>query len=467
MRGGYGLYYAPLLYNDFGRGGQAGFSVQGGANINFGFDAFLRLNNYPALPQPDPNSQFIGADVEGFDRNFKIGRTAQYSLDLQRELPGRIVASVSYVGSKGTRLRSNFSPPNALPFEALKLGQAFLQTPLSTALADPNLVSFAQSVGVALPASNAAVFPGFNGNVAQALRPFPQYGRITEHMESEGQSIYNALKINAQRRFSQGMQLGVSYTWAKLLTDAAEDLFGTTPIGGVIQNPFDRRSLRSPSPNVVPHSFVVNYLFELPFGQGKRYLNRGGFVDRVVGGWQFSGVQRYRSGPMLVPFIAGGARDFLDLVGYTGNLRPNLTGQPFFTDNTAAGINYLYLNPAAFARPPEFNAAPAFLLGNGSVNPAYAAYYADPSRFFGNAAPTLSELRAQPFFAEDFNILKKTKLSETTTLEFRIDFFNAFNRGRFTLPNVDLNNLGIFGISSRANDPEQPRRIQLGARFIF
>jgi hypothetical protein len=88
-------------------------------------------------------------------------------------------------------------------------------------------------------------------------------------------------------------------------------------------------------------------------------------------------------------------------------------------------------------------------------------------RFFGNAAPTYSDLRAQAFFAEDFNILKKTRLSETTTLEFRVDFFNAFNRGRFTLPNMDFNNVAIFGISSRGNDPEQPRRIQLGARFIF
>ena len=164
--------------------------------------------------------------------------------------------------------------------------------------------------------------------------------------------------------------------------------------------------------------------------------------------------------------LRAGARDFLDLVGFTGNLRPNITGQPFYTDNPADGIRYLYLNPAAFSRPPEYNAAPAFLLGN-AVNPAYAAYYSDPLRFFGNAAPTYSNLRGQPFFAEDFNILKKTRLSETTTLEFRVDFFNAFNRGRFTLPNVDFNNVAIFGFSSRANDPEQPRRIQLGARFIF
>jgi hypothetical protein len=467
IRGGYGLYYAPILYNEFGRGGQAGFSVQGGANINFGFDAFIRFSNYPVLPTPDPTSQFIGADVEGFDRNFKNGRTAQYSLDIQRELPLNFALSVSYVGNKGTRLRSAFSPVNAVPFEALKLGQAFLTTPLATALGNPNMIAYANSVGVRLPTSTNSVFPGFNGSVGQSLRAFPQYGRITEHMESQGQARYDALRVNLQRRFSQGVQLGVSYTFAKLLTDAAEDLFGETPISGVVQNPYDRASLRTPSPNIVPHSLVVNFLLELPFGKGKRYLNQSGFVNQVVGGWQVSAVQRYRQGPMLVPFIAGGARDFLDLIGFGGNLRPNVTGQAFDLNQPIDPVTVRMINPAAFSRPPTFGAAPPFLLGNGTVNPAYAAYYANPNIFFGNAAPTYTNLRAPSFYGEDFNILKRIGTSETTTLELRVDFFNAFNRGRFLLPFMDFNNPSLFGTSGRGTDIEQPRRIQLGARFIF
>ncbi|MFL6208578.1 MAG: carboxypeptidase regulatory-like domain-containing protein [Pyrinomonadaceae bacterium] len=462
VRGGYGLYYAPLLYNDFGRGGQAGFSVQGGANINFGFDANIRFSNYPALPTPDPKSQFIGADVEGFDRNFKNGRTAQWSLNIERQLPVNLVASVSYVGSKGTRLRSSFDPPNAIPLAALKLGQPFLQLNLNDVTTTQR--AYAQSVGVTLPANSNAVFPGFNGSVAQALKPFPQYGRITEHMESQGQSIYHALKVDVQRRFAQGIQLGASYTFAKLITDAAEDLFGATPINGVVQNPFDRKSLRTPSPNIVPNSFVLNYLVELPFGKGKHFLNQGGIVDKLVGGWQFSGVQRYRNGPLLVPFIAGGARDFLDLVGFGGNLRPNVTGQPFYSNVPAGGVSYLYLNPAAFARPTTYDGG--FVVGDiGSA--AYTAYYANPTRFFGNAAPTYSGLRAQPFFTEDFNILKRVHTSETTSVEVRADFFNAFNRGRFGLPGLDLNNSLIFGTSARNADFNQPRHIQLGFRFLF
>jgi hypothetical protein len=362
-------------------------------------------------------------------------------------------------------LRSGFDPLNAIPFNGLKLGNTLLSKNLNDVTATDR--AYAQSVGVALPANSSAVFPGFNGTVAQAIKPFPQYGIITEHEESEGQSIYHALKLDLNRRFSQGIQLGISYTFAKLLTDAAEDLFGNTPINGVVQNPYDRKALRTPSPNVVPHSLVVNYLIELPFGKGKHFMNQGGIADKIVGGWQISGVQRYRNGPLLVPFIAGGARDFLNLVGFNGNLRPNLTGQPFYSNTPAGGVRYQYLNPAAFAFPPAYVAAPAYLLANGTVNPAYAAYYANPLVFFGNAAPSYSNLRGQPFFTEDFNVLKKTRLTETVTLEMRVDFFNAFNRGRFVLPGLDLNNPGTFGISDRVGDSGQPRHIQLGARIIF
>jgi hypothetical protein len=413
----------------------------------------------------NPTTQLIGADVEGFNENFKNGRTAQYSIDFQRELPGRMALSLSYIGSKGTRLRSNFSPPNALPLNALKLGAALLRTPLAEVTAAHR--AYAQSVGVSLPPSNAAVFPGFTGNVGQALRPFPHYGRITEHMESEGQSSYNALKVDLQRRFGQGLQVGVSYTFAKLLTDAAEDLFGTTPISGVIQNPYDRESLWSPSTNVVPHSLVANYIYELPFGANKPFLNRSRVLDKIIGGWQLTGVLRYRQGPGLVPFIAGRTRDFLDLVGFTGNLRPNVTGQPFYTSNQPGGVQFGYLNPAAFSRPPDFEPlTPGF--GAADVgSAAYAAYYADPLRFFGNAAPSYSNLRGRPFFNEDFSIAKKTRLAEGVNFELRADMFNAFNRGRFLLPGTDLNNTFTFGVSGRGPNIYQPRAIQIIGRLIF
>jgi len=471
VRGGYGIYYSPVFY---GNGGDAllGYSINDNTQINFDLNSGISLDRYPSLPVRNPNGQYISnltPSIDYYDPNFKLGRTAQYDLSLQRELPYGFAASLSYIGNKGTRLRSSFNPLNSLPVEALRLGDALLRKKLVDVTASDR--AYATSVGFTLPSGPDAVYPGFGGqtgssllerSVAQSLRPFPHYGNINNRLESQGQSFYNALKVELQRRFTDGIQFGASYTFSKLLTDAAEDLYGGSALTGILQNPADRRSLRSLSPGDVPHSFVVNYLVELPFGKGKRFLNQGGFVDRLVGGFQISGIQRYRSGTPIAIFIGGGRREFLDLLGIGGNVRPNLTGQPFFTDNLGGGSDFFrYFNRAAFALPTDFRGTTAAI---GSAE--YRAFYANPSVFLGTAAPTSNDLRTKPFFSEDLSILKKTRITETTAIEFRAEFFNLFNRSRPIAPGANFD-AGNFGDSGFFADIFQPRRIQLGARFIF
>ena len=482
VRGGYGIYYAPIIYNDFGNAGYFGYNSFR-VIFNPGLDTNLTFENYPDLPPVDPTRQPVGdlgIGIDYFDKNFKTGRTAQWSLDLQRQLPYNFALQVGYTGSKGSRLRSNLNPLNKIPFAALQLGQPLLQKKLVDVTATER--AFAASLGFNLPTNPDAVYPGFNSqfndgilerSVAQSLRPFPQFGTINNILESEGQSIYHAGKVDLQRRFSQGIQFGLSYTYAKLITDAAEDIFGNSPLNGVVQNPYDRESLRSISPSIPPHSLVFNYIFELPFGKGKRFLDHGGVVDRLVGGWQVTAIHRYRSGPAVVPFIAGGRRDFLTLLGFGGNLRPNVTGADFYTNNQSGSIDYRYLNPGAFSFPTPYalptNGAGVPLI-NGVEAPigsaAYRAYYANTGQFFGNAAPAYSDLRIEPFFTEDLSIMKKTRITETTYFEIRAEFFNLLNRGRYGIPVMNLND-GLFGTVFRNADIFQPRRVQVGGRFVF
>ena len=473
FRGGWGIYYSPVFY---GNGGDGLLGYNSGSNpINFGLDAGITLDTYVPLPSVNPNGQFIGdlgLTQDYYDENFKLGRVMQYDLNVQRQLPFNFVVSLSYIGNRGTRLRSAFNPVNSLPLDALKLGDALLRKKLIDVTPADRV--YAASVGFPLPASPDAVYPGFNnqfgnGNlersVAQALRPFPQYGPINNRLESQGQSFYNAGKIDVQRRFSQGIQFGASYTFSKLITDAASDLYGGSALTGVLQNPADRRSLRSISPDDVPHNFVFNYLIELPFGKGKPFLNTGGIVDRIVGGWQVGGIQRYRSGTPITVFVAGGRRDFLDLLGWGGNLRVNVTGQPFYATNTVVNgdpVSFRYLNAGAFSAPPTY-AGTAAAIGSAE----YAAYYANPARFLGTGAPTFNGLRTKPFYTEDLSIIKKTRITETTYFEIRAEFFNLFNRSRPSGPESNFDNLGIFGNSGYFSDLDQPRRIQLGARFVF
>lgn len=468
VRGGFGLYYAPLLYGFNGANniaeGTLGYSVNA-LRTPAGRQSTVFLRSLPSLPAIDPNGQFIGAtDIDFFDPNFKTGRTAQWSLDVQRELPAKFAISIGYIGHKATRLKSNFSRLNALSLDALKLGFPLLNKPLAEVTAAER--RYAAAVGVPLPSSPNAVFNGFNGSVAQSLRPFPQYGRINNLLESKGESWYNALQIKVDRRFSRGIQFGLSYTFSKLLTNASEDLFGSSPISGVLQNPYDIKSLKSVSPNNAPYVLVFNYIFELPFGKGRRFLDRGGFFDRFVSGWQVGAIHRYQSGLPIVVFTSEN-RDWLDLVGFGGNLRPNLTGLRLteFLPLGPNGTTVRVLNPAAFAPLPNFQAPPT----TDVTNPAYAAYYADPLRFFGTATPVLDFDHVLPFRSENVNLMKRTRLAETLTFEFRAEFFNIFNRHRYFQPNGDIRNPNIFGFSDVINDFNiyGPRVIQLGFKLLF
>ncbi|HYO90477.1 MAG TPA: hypothetical protein VEQ40_02530, partial [Pyrinomonadaceae bacterium] len=378
--------------------------------------------------------------------------------------------SAGYIGSKGTRLRSDFQRQNALPLEALRLGFPLLNKNLNDVTAAER--AYAQSVGFTLPANSNAVFPGFNGSVAQSLRPFPQYANFRNVLESEGQSWYNALQLKFGRRFTQGMQFDVSYTFSKLETTGAEDLYGGSPANQP-QSPYERP--RFVSPNSTPHVLVFNYLLELPFGKGRRFLNQGGIVDKLVGGWQINGIHRYQTGFPLV-ITSGRNTGFLNLVGFAGTrgaqLRVNRTGQPILAGNDPNGLSFRVLNGLAFSQPPNFEGPPT----TDVTNPLYKEYYADPSRFFGTG-PVVTDERIFPFLSENFSILKKTPIRENVTLELRAEFFNLFNRHRYFGPdtnyqNFDVNNpnsTGGFGISGIIGDTNiyGPRTVQVGARLIF
>ena len=479
VRGGAGLYYAPILYGFGGLNtlteGTIGYNSPISANINGGAEANpdLFLRSYRPRVELRPTGQYLGLDVDYFDPNFRTGRYFQYSLDVQRQLPANFVVQVGYTGHRATRLRSNFNRLNALPFNALRLGQPLLDTPLSriTNPTTPGDVTFAnaarayaQSVGITLPASNNAVFPGFTGTVSRALRPFPQYRDIRNQLESQGRSSYNAMTIKLDRRFTQGIQFGLSYTLSRLVTDASEDLFGGSPLSGVLQSPFLERA-RTVSSNSVPHAVVFNYIVELPFGRGRRFLNQGGIVNALFGGWQVSAIHRYQSGLPLV--IQRSRVRFLeaDITGYGGNLRPNLTGQPILTSNAQGGLRYQFVNRAAFQEVRDYGAAPDFLTATGGVNPAYATYYANPLVFFGTAPPVLEDARNPAFLNENLSLLKKTRLTENFTLEMAAEAFNILNRVRYQFPESDLITGSGFGQSSV--DPGGARTIQLRLRLIF
>lgn len=466
IRGGYGVYYQSLLYADFGERLQAGFNATPGFNSTNGFDPAFQLDqgfpqNFPRPPFVDPtvrNNPASPQEVEFIAREHGRPPMIQnYSLEIQRELARDLILNVGYMGVQGHRLRSNLLRYNTIRNEALQLGNLLF--------ADINSAE-AQAAGIRAP------FAGFQGNVAQALRPFPQYGNILTDccLENAGNSNYNAGYVKIERRFSQGLNLLASYTFSKTLTDAdsALPIFATFSGGGEVQNPYDLRSEKAVSNQDIPHALVISYIYELPVGEGRAFKTGNGFVDKLIGGFQIGAVHRYQSGQPL-SFCCSS-----EIPTY-GRIRPGLVpGQEILSQAVRNGTfdplatdpaQREYFNRAAFY---DVNAiCTRDAAGNFLRNQPFGCRLPTEPLRFSNMPRTLGNVRSEQFFNEDINILKKTRLYEEVTLEFRTEIFNIFNRAIFRRANTfDVfaagSNFGrVFGQSNN------PRVIQFGLKLLF
>lgn len=410
FRGGFGIIYGPLIYADFGGFNRAGFQANPGISSLDGFTpAFTISQGFPAFAPPpnhDP-SQLNFTGPQYVDPTYgRPGMIENWSLEVQHELLPDLILDVAYVGEHSTHLRTNFDAVNSLRPSSLSLGNL-----LNASISSPE----AQAAGINPPYST---FPS-NAIVAQALVPFPQYfGFNTDGaLENLGQSTYNALQASVRRRFRNGLTLMASYTWSKTLTDAdaALPFFATLHGGGSAQNPFDLKGEKAISNQDVPHALVLSYVYDLPVGKGKRFLDKGGVINRVVGGWQIGGIQRYQSGQPLSFCCATGAPAFAG--GFRYDLVP---GQQIFSQQFLSG----HFDPV---HDPLFNTA-AFSDPNAGVSTSNDPYV------FGTMSRTIGNVRMFKFDSEDFSLTKRTQIKENVNLLFRATATDAFNRHIFNRP---------------------------------
>ncbi len=290
VRGGFAILYGPLQYADFGGAMQTGYTANPNPTSpnNDGFSsAFLLDSGFPAFAPP-PNTDPGQLNGQPIGNNYirpEFGRPAMienWSLQVQQQLAKDLIFTLGYIGQRGTHLRSSLENVNNAPLSSLALGNQ-LTLPLA-----------GNTVGVSAP------YAGFDPTtqLQQALRPFPQYGFIASDccLQNVGQSTYHALITSVERRFSQGLNLQASYTWAKNITDADSILPGLNAGISQFQNGADHRAEKSISTQDTPSTFVVSYLYQLPVGKDRRFLNNNRLLDLAIGGWTIGGVQRYQSG---------------------------------------------------------------------------------------------------------------------------------------------------------------------------
>ncbi len=228
-------------------------------------------------------------------------------------------------------------------------------------------------------------------------------------------------------------------------------IFANLAGGGAIQNPFNLSQEKSVSNQDVPQNFVLSYIYELPVGKGKKFLNKGGFANAVLGGWSVSGIQTYHSGQPEAFCCATGIPYFDGAIRY--NYVP---GQSIYSAAFLSG-NY---NPVTT---PIFNKA-AFSDPNNAARIAAGGAYE-----FGDMSRTIGTVRSFFYTSEDFNLLKRTHLTERTDILFQVSFLDAFNRHIFdNHVNTDFNpNDANFGIMNVGDTIMGPRRIQLQLKLEF
>jgi hypothetical protein len=285
----------------------------------------------------------------------------------------------------------------------------------------------ARAAGIASP------YPGFTGNVAQALRPYPQYQNILWRNVPTGKSIYHAFEAVLEQRFSHGLQFRVAYTFSKLLNDGAESAQGGNGVNGTVQNPIDtQKGEYGLSGDDVPHAFLVAYTWELPFA--KKVQSR--LVSFFASGWNLTGALRYESGRPLNITMNNDLGGFL----FNTQKRPNRLAK-------ANGV----IDTSNF----DPNAQSYFLKSG----------WADPGPLqFGNAPRRDGTIRGFPTYGEDMSVFKNFPIRERAKVRFEAQFGNIFNRTDFCDPDTNFSDASFGQVNTQCN---QPRSIQFGLRLDF
>jgi len=462
IRAGYGMYYSGVSFNYSGPGGYPdvgiGATYPTAANLTAGlYPAFYWDGggtcpsyltgtgtgcgfpvSHVILPPEIGPSIVNGENARGVHPDsLNLPRYQNWSFTYERQLTANSTFSIAYVGNRGTRLPMNgngLGPGTNMGYPTyLSYGATALSSDITSATAQalPAVEAMPMYGGLHLP------FASYTGNVAQALRPFPQYTSVTWRSGFPGGfSDYNALQTQYERRFSAGLQLRVAYTWSKLINNGAENaLIWSAPV----QNPVNVAAERGLSGDDVPHTLVLSYTYALPFGKGQHWVNQGGVANQVIGGWHFAGIQRYNSGRPVNVTMADDVASFI----WNTQKRPNYLGGGCWKGGSFDPAVDTYLQPSGWADPGDL--------------------------VLGNAART-GPCRDFPAFNEDFNLFKEFPIRhEHVKLRFETQFGNALNRHFLCNPSNTgpTSTWGAPRFGTVVDQCNQPRHVDFGFKLYW
>ena len=349
------------------------------------------FNVLPGGSAPFVGTNFSSRNASWIDPNIRTPYIMNWSGGLQWELHNDLVMEAIYQGSAGVGLLNNWDI-NAIPLNI---------------------------------ASDYGTLDNIRRN-AQNFKPYPQFGSIQLY-SNFGHNSYHSATVRMERRYHNGLYVTGFYTFSKNLTDADAD-------GGVSGATYYNRSLEKARSNFdISHRFVATFIYELPYGKGRRFGNQGGLKDFLIGGWNLMFSQTLQSGPPITVTYAGApSTPYAPGQPYvwlpTGSARPNqiLPNDQAQAQGWTIGSNRLptsaqnpYLNAAAFAYPAPFTLG---TLGRNTLTSPGIVW----------AQTSLS---------------KTWRLKERMRFEIRWDLNNPYKHINFSDPNRSYNiaTLSTFG----------------------
>ena len=437
VRTGYGIFYQPLSYRSGTNGmvgGTDGFNTTASFNSpdNGVTPAFQLVDGLPQnfTRPPFISTTFDNGNGVGLIRPF--GRylppnSQQWNLTIEHQFSNDFYVSAGYVGNQGSHLISIWSADNTLNPSLFSMGNKLYD------IFQPGQTSLD---GVNAPYSGwVEQMRGCSPSVAQALLRFPQYcAPLLPTTQGNASSSFNSFQLKAEKRMSNGLWVLGSYMFSKFIT--SQDSQNTR--GYALTSAYQMYRDKGLSVSDVPNSLTISVLYDLPVGKGKRFLNTGGALDKILGGWQVTSIFRGMSGTPLI-FGSGVC---------------NIPGQFFMgcMPGVLHGANPRLQNGSFDTSKPLFDKA-AFEPAN-SFN------------FYSGAASAVSNLRGFPLYNHDLGVAKTVPLKERVQFTIGGQFFNAWNWHSFVgqpiTTDVASPSFGLWNGSVST-----PRNIQIYARFTF
>ncbi len=496
IRGGFGIIYSNGISVAFGTQ-NGGISTPGFAQyVAYQGDytgkrpAFQLSAGAPNLVLPPLDSlkqsdaQFLGGGAGGgFLNGTKDPYVEQWSLFVERQLPGDMALSVGYVGTHGLHLYGDEY-------------REYDYVPTAIRQTQRNLINNAVPTD---PALGALYGCGTSCPAWISLRPYPQYTSVPINTNPDGFNRYNSFQLKLDKRFSHGLNFLVAYTNQKnidspntgsLLGNSAVPTTlgrsvgrtsfvagadsGAFRIGAPAEDPSNRRRYTALAPDDIPQILNFAVTYDLPFGRGKAFLSNSPWADKIIGGWKL--VQNWN-------FQSGVPMSFLGPCNGIGSCALNLVGNPAAgrSSETKAQRENQWYNPTAFA--PNFGSDPTVIneVSTG-LNPDgtpfdYNAF--DPWWVYGNAGLRPPSGRAPGFWNSDMTLSKEFHFSESRYFQFRWEMFNALNHQNLGIPNTNwclppnpdgsTDAVHVFGcqFGKITNVQTDPRSMEFGLKFYW